>query len=106
MVLQNTVILQPGIPTKLHFYDHHIEARTITDPVTRQPVIRNTLVFNVDSFNDKPVEAVYSTMAEKHAQQFSPYLTAKTYREKDFTITINGEGFRRSFTVMATPHNA
>lgn len=103
MVLQNYVMLEPGIPAKLHFYDHHIEKRTITDPVTGQPGIRSVLVLEVDRLNDSPVVARYSTMAEKHAQQFSPYLTDKSYRGFDFTMTVQGEGFRRSWTVQVTP---
>ena len=103
MVLQNYVILQPGIPTKLHFYDHQIESRTITDPVSGRPAIRQVLVLDVDMLNDKPVAARYSTMAEKHAQQFSPYLAGKTYAGYDFTITMSGDGFRRAWSVQVTP---
>jgi hypothetical protein len=106
MVLQNIIVLEPGVPAKFHFYDHHIDTRTITDPVTGQPAIRHVLVFNVDRLNDQPVESTYSTMAEKHASQFSPYLVDKSYRNFDFTITVQGEGFRRSWTVQVTPRPA
>lgn len=103
MVLQNYVILTPGIPAKLHFDNHRIERRTITDSGTGQPATRQVLVFDVDRLNDTPVVAQYSTMAEKHAAQFSPYLTDKSYRNFNFTITVNGEGFRRSWSVQVTP---
>ncbi|MCK9598664.1 MAG: hypothetical protein M0R06_06460, partial [Sphaerochaeta sp.] len=98
MVLQNYVILEEGIPAKLHFFDHHIESRTITDPATGQPGIRKVLVFEVDYLNDKPVVGRYSTMSEKHALDFSPYLPTKDYKYFDFIITMRGEGFRRSYT--------
>ena len=105
MVLQNFVVLQPGIPAKLHFTDHTIAPRTITDPLTGVPTTRNTLQLIVDTLNDRPVLATYSTMAEKHAQQFAPYLPNKTYVKYDFTITMTGEGFRRSWSVQVTPRS-
>lgn len=103
MVLQNYVILQPGIPSRVHFSDHVIEARTITDPITRGPATRNVLVFDVDSLEGKFVTAKYSVMAEKHANQFQPYLGDKSYRDYDFIITVNGEGFRRTWSLQVIP---
>ena len=103
MVLQNYVILQPGIPARLHFFDHVIESRTITDPVTRGPATRNVLVLDVDSLDGKAVNAKYSVMAEKHANQLAPYLGDKSYKNYDFIITVNGEGFRRSWSVQVIP---
>ncbi len=106
MVLENYVTLQPGTPAQLHFTDHHIETRTITDPMTGQPSSRKVLIFDVDELNGRPVLARYSTMAEKHAGQFSPYLADKSYTKYNFTITVNGEGFRRSWSVQVTPRPA
>jgi hypothetical protein len=103
MVLENYIILQEGIPARLHFADHSIQKRTITDPVTGLPATRNVLVFEVDRLNYKEVAAKYSTMAEKHAGQFGPYLDGKAYRDYDFVITQTGEGFRRSWSVQVIP---
>ena len=106
MVLENYVILVPGVPARLHFTDHHIETRTITDPVTGQPTSRRALVLDVDQLNGRLVAARYSTMAEKHAAQFAPYLPDKSYTRYDFTITATGESFRRSWSVQVTPRPA
>ena len=103
MVLQNYVILEDGVPAKLHFWDHHLERRTITDPATGAPVIRTVLVLEVDTLNDRPVAARLSTMAEKLADKFSAYLPDKSYKGYDFVITQMGEGFRRSWTVKVIP---
>jgi len=103
MVLENYVILQTGVPGRLHFTDHVIMARTITDPITGGPTRRNVLIFEVDQFNGKEVAAKYSIMAEKHAGQFEPYLTDKSYRAYDFVITPVGEGFRRTWSVQVLP---
>jgi hypothetical protein len=102
-VLQNYVMLETGVPTRVHFTDHHIERRTITDPVTGQPASRNVLVFNVDRMDGRPVDALYSVMAEKHAAQFEPYLKDKRYANFEFTIVRSGEGFRTSYSVTPTP---
>ncbi len=103
MVLENYVILRTGVPARLHFYDHAIQKRTITDPVTGGPATRQVLVLEVDRLNGKEVAAKYSTMAEKHAGQFLPYLGDKSYRDYDFLITKTGEGFRTSWAVQVIP---
>lgn len=103
MVLQNTIILQDGVPARFHFTDHHIERRTITDPVTLGGAVRNTLVLNVDRLNGRAVEAVLTTMAEKLALQFGPYLTDKSYVNYEIIITQSGESFRRKWTVQFIP---
>ena len=102
-VLENYVILETGIPTRVHFTDHHIESRTITDPQTGEPAKRKVLVFEVDSMDGRSIEAKYSTMSEKHAAQFEPYLGDKSYRNFEFTIVRSGEGFRTSYSITPTP---
>jgi hypothetical protein len=103
-VLQNYVILEAGIPTRLHFIDHHIERRTITDPVTGQPGSRAVLVFEVDRMDGQPVISKFSTMAEKLAAIFEPYLPTKSYTAFEFTIVQSGEGFRTVYSVTPTPY--
>ena len=103
MVLENYVILETGIPARLHFYDHAIQKRTITDPITGGATTRQVLVLEVDRLNGREVAAKYSTMAEKHAGQFSAYLADKSYRDYDFVITKSGEGFRTSWSVQVIP---
>ena len=102
-VLQNTVILEEGKPSRFHFVDHHIEKRTITDPNTGRPGIRNVLVLNLDRLDGAAVEAVLTTMAEKLAAQFEPYLKDKSYRSYEIIITQTGEGFQRRWSVQFIP---
>lgn len=102
-VLVNHVILETGVPARLHFTDHRIERRTITDPVTGEGASRQVLVFNVDRLDGHTVAAQYSTMSDKHASQFEPYLAEKQYRDFEFTIVRSGEGFRTSYSVHVTP---
>ena len=103
MVLQNYVELQEGVPARLHFRDHMIIAKTITDPITGGPGVRNALVFDVDRLNGVEIMSKFSTMAEKLANQFEPFLKDKSYTKYDFIITYQGSGFRRSFTVQPIP---
>lgn len=102
-VLENYVILETGIPTRLHFTDHRIQRRTITDSITGEPGSRNVLVLDVDRMDGRPVTAKYSTMSEKHATQFEPYLKEKRYRDYEFTITRTGEGFLTQYSVSVVP---
>lgn len=106
MVLTNYVILEDGKPARLHFTDHVVEKRTITDPNTGRPGTRNVLVFNVDRLDGRAVDARYSTMAEKLAAQFEPYLKDKAYRSYEIIITQNGEGFQRRWSVQFIPFAA
>ena len=103
MVLENYVILKTGVPARLHFTDHYIETRTVTDRTTGSPTSRRVLVFQVDSLDGRPVAAKYSTMAEKHAAQFQAYLADKSYRDYDFIITKTGEAYLTQWSVMALP---
>jgi len=103
MVLENYVILETGVPARIHFTDHVIQRRTVTDPLTNEPTTRNVLVFEVDRLNGRDVAAKYSIMAEKHAGQFAPYLPKKDYRDYDFVITRSGEGFRTSWSLQVIP---
>jgi len=103
MVLQNYIILQDGVPARLHFRDHLLMTKTITDPTSRQPASRNTLDFDVDRLDGRPVISKMSIMAEKFAGKFQPYLADKSYVDYDFIITVTGEGFRRNWTVQPIP---
>ncbi len=102
-VLQNHVILENDIPARLHFRDHRLGPRTITDPTTGKPAIRNTLEFNADRLDGRSVESVLSTMADGLADKFEPYLGDKSYRNYEVIITQRGEGFTRKWTVLFIP---
>lgn len=102
-VLENYVMLETGIPTRLHFTDHAIRRRTIADPSTGAPTSRNALVFDVDRMDGRAVVAKYSTLSEKHAAQLEPYLKDRLYRDYEFTITRTGEGFLTSYSVSPVP---
>ena len=102
-VLENYVMLETGIPTRLHFTDHRLERRTITDPGTGQPGSRNVLIFDVDRMDGRAVGAKYSIMSEKHAEQFRPFLADKRYTRCEYTIVRSGEGFRTTYSVTPTP---
>jgi len=103
MPLGNIVILQTGQPERMHFSDHTIETRTITDPASARPQVRNTLVMEVVILNGARVNARFSTMAEGLYSKLEPYLAGRKYLDYDFTITAVGEGFQRKYTVLVTP---
>lgn len=103
MVLQNIVTLTQSVPARMHFTDHAIENRTITDPVTLRPSPRQVLVFEVDRLNGQVVTAKFSTMAATLADQFAAYLPDKLYRGYEFLITVRGTGFQTKYTVEKIP---
>ena len=103
MPLGNIVILEEGIPERMHFKNARIEARDITDVQTGQPTVRNALVFDVDEHNGAPARATFSTLAEKLYAKLEPYLKDKAYLNYDFVITKTGKGYRTTFPMMVLP---
>ena len=103
MVLRNYVVLEEGIPTRMHFVSHTIQVRDITDPLSGLPKARRALVFEVDELNGNPVTASFSTLSEKLSEEFAPYLPGERYRNYDIGITQVGTGFRTRFQVLFLP---
>ena len=105
MVLQNYVILQPGVPARLHFTSHQVRVKTITDPQTGRAKQVQALELTVDELNGRGVVSTYSTLSQKHAQDFAPYLPGEKYRDYDFIITLTGEGDRREYQLQPVPRS-
>jgi hypothetical protein len=103
MVLQNYLILQTGVPTRVHFIDHSIDTRTITDNITQRPKAVNALVFDLDRVDGVAKTGKFSTLSDKLANQFASYLKDHSYTKYEFIITQRGSGFMSSYTVQAIP---
>lgn len=103
MVLRNYVTLEMGVPARMHFTEHVIQARDITDPVTGRPKTVKALVFTVSELNGQPVTGYYSTVSDKHARDFEPFLEGQKYLQYDFVVVKSGSGFRTEFSVQPLP---
>lgn len=103
MVLGNFVKLIPGVPTRLHFTDHQIVKKTITDPDSHRVKEANALEFVVDRENGAVVSKSYSILSEKHAEDFRRYLDDKSYRQFDFAITVYGKSYLAVYSVEPKP---
>jgi len=90
--ISNFVVLRPGVPVTLHFTDHRIVKRTITDPIRGVPVERESLVLYVNRENGSPVDKMYSILSQKHAAEFAGYLEGKRYLAYNFTIVKDAAG--------------
>ncbi len=101
--LNNYVILQPGTPERVHFVNHRIEPRTITESATGKPKQVNVLVLDVDRLNGATVAAQFSTMAESLFSKLEAYLPNFLYRNYEFIITQTGSGYSTKYTVQAIP---
>lgn len=110
MPLGNYVILEDGVPERLHFVSHTLETRTITDPKTLQPAARNVALFQVDRVNGQllimngvPYTAILSVMAEGLYGKLEAYLPGNVYRDYEFIITKRGIGYTTKYTVEVIP---
>lgn len=104
MVMQNYVVLSPGVPARLHFADHDLVRKTLNDPATGRPKELTSLVFQVDQINGQPAAGQYSIVSQKHSNDFGPYLEGKRYRDYDFTITALGSGWTREYRLAVELH--
>ena len=103
MPLGNYVILTQDTPERMHFTDHRLETRTITDSLTLKPTPKNVALFTVDRLNGQPVAAQFSVMAETLYAKFEAYLKDNLYRNYEFIVTQRGFGFQTRYTVEAIP---
>jgi hypothetical protein len=91
--ISNFVVLEPGVPVEMHFSDHSIVRRFITDPVRNVGVTRESLMFYVDEVDGSPADKVYSVLSQKLAGDFAGYLGDKSYRRYRFTLIKDAAGF-------------
>ena len=91
--IENFVVLKPGIPVTLHFYEHAVVRRQIEDPIRKVLVTRESLLFYVDERDGTKVDLVYSILSQKHAAEFSGYLPGKRYVGYRFTVIKDAPGF-------------
>ena len=103
MPLGNYVILKADTPERMHFTDHHIEIRPITDSLTRRTTPKNVALFDVDRLDGQPVNAQFSILAEGLYAKFETYLKDNLYRNYEFIVTQRGFGFQTRYTVEAIP---
>jgi hypothetical protein len=90
--ISNFVTLVPGVPVKLHFKDHAIQKRVITDPIRRVQVERESLMLYVDKENSTPCDKVLSILSQKLAADFAGYLPGKSYTRYEFVLIKDAAG--------------
>jgi len=101
--IENFVTLKPGIPVTLHFSDHRVVSRPITDPVRGVASTRESLLFYVDEMDGTKVDKTYSILSQKHAGEFAGYLPGKKYVGYRFTIIKDAPGFVPPRIVSVVP---
>ena len=101
--IMNFVVLKPGVPVTLHFSDHRVVSRPITDPVRGVAVERESLMFYVDEMEGRHADLVYSILSQKHAAEFAGYLPDKKYVGYRFTVLKETPGFVPPRIVNVTP---
>jgi len=92
MVIENWVKLEPGVPKTLHFVDHKILTRVITDPIFKRPKRVQSIVFLVDREDGMPVEKSFSVVSERLANELKAYLEGKRYVRYEFTFIKDAPG--------------
>lgn len=100
---ENWVIFKPGQRKTLHFYDHAMVERVITDPVTKTPKRVKTLVLYVDEEDGVKVEKMLSLLSYSLAQKIAAYIPGKAYTRYKFTIEKPLDKFAKPELVEVTP---
>jgi len=86
VVPENWVIFQLGERKTLHFYDHAMVVRELTDPITGKPKRIESLVLYVDEENGVKVEKMFSVLSRTLAEALAPYIEGKKYLNYNFII--------------------
>jgi len=96
-------MLTPGVLKSVHFTDHKIERRVITDPITRASRTVESLLFVVDEEDGRATSRTYSILSQKHASEFAGYLEGRKYRDYTFQIIKDAPGTVPPRIVSARP---
>lgn len=91
--ISNFVRLTPGVQVRLHFTDHKIARRQVTDPDTKRLVEREGLMFFVDKVDGIRVDKMYSILSERHSAEFAGYLPGKAYVGYEFIVVKDAPGY-------------
>ena len=92
MAIENFVRLRPGVPVALHFRDHAIVDRVITDPTFGVKRTVKGLLFLVDEQDGGPVDKTFSILSDRLAGDFSGDLEGKAYRGYIYVIVKDAPG--------------
>jgi hypothetical protein len=98
--VMNHVILAPGVPAKMHFSSWQYQPRDIRDSLSGQPKVVTALVMHVDELDGAPVSADYSTISDKEALNYKPFIADGTLSLYLFTVTKAGTRFSTERTVL------
>jgi len=101
---ENWVVLKPGVPTRLHFVDHVVMPRVITDPFFKVPREVVSWVFRVDREDGKPVDKIFSVLSDRLKGELAGYIEGKRYREYEFTLLKEAPGTVPPRIVTVTPY--
>jgi len=101
--IENWVKLEPGVPKRLHFTDHAVTTRRLTDPVLGIPKDVRSLIFLVDRVDGRPVSMMFSVVSERLAGELSAYLPDKRYRNYEFTLIKDAPGMVAPRILVVSP---
>ncbi len=104
-LLDNVVVLSPGVMVELHFTDHRLGPLLMRDPIIGVERDVQTLAFVVDEEGGRPVSKVYYVTSERHASDFRPYLEDRSYTRYTWAIIARGQGLLRTFTTIRLPRS-
>jgi len=103
---ENWVIFKLGERKTLHFSDHTMVTRTLTDPLTGKQREVQSLTFQVDREGGSPVSKLLSVLSTKLAQDLSGYMPEKRYTGYEFVIEKPPSKFAAPRLVEARPIKA
>lgn len=104
--VSNWIILEPGVPKRLHFFAHGRVQRQIRDAITGVEKMVDSLYFNVDFEDGKPVSKSYSVVSQRLAAELAPYLPGKRYEHFAFTIVKGAPGMVAPRVLSVEPWSA
>jgi len=87
----------------MHFTDAYFIESLVADRERGGKKMVRRLTFWVDRLNGEPVARTFSILSEKLAAQLQPYLKGEKFKDWEFIITKEGEGFQTEYRIEIQP---
>lgn len=104
MVERNWVVIETGVPKRLHIIEHLVTPRKIRDPHFDVEKEVEGLVLLVDRVDGEPVLRTWSVLSTRLWELLEPYFEGQRYKSYEFIVTKLGRGFLSEYKLEVLPH--
>ena len=94
------VTFYPCHPTILHFTNHRLTRRYVTDPITGSKKLIEVLELDVDEWEGVKGHWILSITSKKFRAQVEPLIESGELYRRKWKIHMTGTGFLREYSIQ------